>query len=103
MTITFCEFRLMHLVLRYRTHTKTMFLKFPRIVWLSLFPVTLIMALVMAPVILYSHKLCYQLPGFLPWWIVDVMVLAVWSLMFGSYIVWITVRGMEYRQSSQEG
>jgi len=59
------------------------------------------MALVMAPVILYSHELYHQLPDSLTWWIVDVVVLAIRSLVFGSYVVWITVRGMEYRQSLQ--
>ena len=79
-----------------------MFPKFPRIVWLSLLPVCAVMALVMAPVILYSHNIYHQLPEFLPWWTIDVVVLAVWSLVFGSYVVWITVRGMEYRQSLLE-
>jgi len=52
-----------------------MILKCPRVVWLSLFPVCAVMALVMAPVILYSN-LYGKIPDFLPWWTVDSGILA---------------------------
>ena len=72
--------------------------KFPKKVWLSLIPVTLLMALVMAVVNRLSLY-CFYINPDLPWWFDYVTMITAWSLMFGPYVVWITAEGIYYRQS----
>jgi len=76
-----------------------MFPKFPRKVWLSIFPVTLVMAAVTALMVPVSLWLYVHSPVPLPWWSGVILVLVVYSAMFGPYVVWLTTQGIEYRQS----
>jgi len=76
-----------------------MFPKFPRKVWLSIFPVTLVMALVVCFTLKVSPLLYYISPVRLPLWYDVLLLLGVYSAMFGPYIVWLTTQGIEYRQS----
>ena len=76
-----------------------MFPKFPRKVWVSLFPVCLVMAAVTALMVPVSLWLYVHSPVPLPWYFCMLWVLAVWSLMFGAYVVWLTTQGIEYSRS----
>ena len=74
------------------------FPKFPRKVWLSILPVSIIMVLVMSLVMQFSIH-CFFIYYDLPWWFDYLTMLFAWSLMFGPYVVWITAEGIYYRQS----